>query len=295
MTTPTKEVRVRVPADFIGETTKTKKFIQECELYIRVNRHIYDDDEKKVVFALSFMIGGTATAWKEAFTAKAITDNDFGTWAKFKTDLTEAFSPVDDAGTARTQIKNLKQSSCDNLEDYISKFRILRDRTGITEDTALIEYFMDGLNSKILEKVFNMENVPTTLTAWFTAAAKYDGQWRRAKAIIGKVKETIPKHEKPITPHFVPTRDPNAMDIDRLTATERTRHMKEGRCFTCHQVGHRASDHKAGGPPPRNNQSRFVPQKRTGADAHRKIATLLAELDDEEKNIALTKMEEEGF
>jgi hypothetical protein len=212
-------------------------------------------------------------------------------------DLTTAFSPVDDAGTARTQMKNLKQSSCDSLEDYVSKFRILKDRTGITEDTALVEYFMDGLNTKILEKVFNMENVPTTLENWFKAAAKYDGQWRRAKAIIGKVKETIPKHEKPITPHFVPTRDPNAMDIDRLTATERTRHMKEGRCFTCHQVGHRASDHKPGGntPLPQNNQGRFVPQKRTGADAHRKIAAMLAELDDEEKNIALTKMEEEGF
>jgi hypothetical protein len=270
MTTPTREVKIRVPADFIGETTKTKKFIQECELYIRVNSHIYDDDEKKVVFALSFMIGGTATAWKEAFTAKAITDNNFGTWAKFKTDLTAVFSPVDNAGTAQTQIKNLKQSSCDSLEDYISKFCILKDRTRITEDPTLVEYFMDGLNSKILEKVFNMENVPTTLTAWFTAAAKYNGQWRRAKAIIGKAKETIPKHKKPVTPHFVPTRDPNAMDIDRLMATERTRRMKEGRCFTCHQVGHHASDHKAGGstPLPRNNQGRFVPQKKTGADAH---------------------------
>jgi hypothetical protein len=108
MTTPTREVKIRVPADFIGETTKMKKFIEECELYIRVNPHIYDTDEKKVVFALSFMIGGTATAWKEAFTAKAITDNDFKSWAQFKTDLTTVFSPIDDAGTARTQIKNLK-------------------------------------------------------------------------------------------------------------------------------------------------------------------------------------------
>jgi hypothetical protein len=142
-----------------------------------------------------------------------------------------------------------------------------------------------------------MDNVPTTLTTWFMPAAKYDGQWRRAKAIIRKVKETILKHEKPSTPHFVPTRDPNTMDIDRLTATERTRHMKEGRCFTCHQVGHRASDHKAGGNTslPPNNQGCFVPQKKTGADAHRKIAAMLAKLDDEEKNIALTKMEEEGF
>jgi hypothetical protein len=159
-----REIKVRVPTDFVGEPTKTKKFIQECELFIRVNFAIYDTEEKKVIFALSFMTGGTATAWKEAFTVKAITDNDFGTWAAFKIALTEAFSPVNNAGTARTQIKNLKQSSCDSVEDYIAKFRILKDRAGINEDTALIEYFMDGLNSKLLEKVFNMENVPTTLT-----------------------------------------------------------------------------------------------------------------------------------
>jgi hypothetical protein len=243
------------------------------------------------------MIGGTATAWKEAFTVKAINNNNFGTWAQFKTDLTAAFSPVDDAGTACTQIKNLKQSSCDSLEDYMAKFCILKGRTGITDDVALIEYFMDGLNSKILEKVFNMENVPNSLDGWFTAVAKYDGQWRRAKAIVGKIKETTPKYDKPATPHFVSAKDPNAMDIDPLLVTERTRHMKEGRCFVCHQIGHRALDHKAGGstPPPRNNQGRFIPQKKTGADTYKRIAAMLAELDNEEKNTALTKMEEEGF
>jgi hypothetical protein len=102
---------------------------------------------------------------------------------------------------------------------------------------------MDGLNSKLLEKVFNMENVPTTLDNWYKAAAKYDGQWRRAKAIIGKIKTNIGDN-KPVSPQYVPAKDPNAMDIDRLTASERTEHMKQGKCFICHKVGHRASDHK---------------------------------------------------
>ena len=34
------------------------------------------------------------------------------------------------------------------------------------------------------------------------------------------------------------------MDIDRiLTPDERVRYRKEGRCFECHQTGHRANDH----------------------------------------------------
>jgi hypothetical protein len=49
---------------------------------------------------------------------------------------------------------------------------------------SLIEYFMDGLNVKLLEKVYMMEKMPTTITAWYEAAAKFDGQYRRVKAII---------------------------------------------------------------------------------------------------------------
>jgi hypothetical protein len=94
------EVKVQVPSDFTGETTKTKKFIQECELYLRVNPTIYYTDKKKVVFALTFMTGGTVRAWKEAFTGNAISTNNFGTWATFKMLLTAAFSPIYDAGTA---------------------------------------------------------------------------------------------------------------------------------------------------------------------------------------------------
>ena len=116
-------------------------------------------------------------------------------WATFKTLLTAAFSPIDDAGTARTLIKNLKQSACADLEDYIARFRILKGRTGIDYDTALIEYFMDGLNTKLLE---NMENVPTTLEGWYTAAAKYDGQWRCANAIIGRLKALMRPNEQNI-------------------------------------------------------------------------------------------------
>jgi hypothetical protein len=126
-----REVKIHPPVEFIGEPTKTAKFIQECGLYLHVNPTIYDTDEKRIIFALSYMTGGTATAWKEAFTDNAMRTNNFGTWAQFKAELRAAFSPIDEAGTARTKIKNLKQSSCDSLEDYIAKFRILKGKTGI--------------------------------------------------------------------------------------------------------------------------------------------------------------------
>jgi hypothetical protein len=139
---------------------------------------------------------------------------------------------------------------------------------------------MDGLNIKLLDRVFNMENVPTTLEGWYTAAAKYDGQWRRANAIIGKANGSA-KSEKASTPYSPPTLDPNVMDIDHLTPAEQTEHMKHGKCFVCHQTGHRAADHKKGNTtPPRNRMGQFVPQKKTGVEAYKRIAALLGDLKD---------------
>jgi hypothetical protein len=45
---------------------------------------------------------------------------------------------------------------------------------------------MDGLKPALLDKNFTMENIPTTLDGMVKAAAKYEGNWKRAKAIAGK-------------------------------------------------------------------------------------------------------------
>ena len=60
-----REIKIRIPTDFTRDHTKTSKFLSEVSLYLKVNSAIYDTDEKKIVFALSFMNGGTAGAFAE--------------------------------------------------------------------------------------------------------------------------------------------------------------------------------------------------------------------------------------
>ena len=188
-------------------------------------------------------------------------------------------------------MKELKQGQGE-LEDYIAQFHMLKARSRITEDVALIELFMDGLHPKILEKVFTKDVLPITLEGRMDAASKFDGQWKRAKVIAGKACDKL---EKKATP---PKKETNTLDINRLTSQERADHMKKGLCFVCHQPGHRSSDHKDGNPsyPANTNGNRYhFPQKKTGADTYGKIHALMAELDDEEKGKALNMMEESGF
>ena len=145
-TTPTalaQEVKVGVPSDFNGERTKVTKFLQEVNLYLRVNQAIYDTDEKKIIFVLSFMTGGMGSAWALMWGDRL----NMGTWDDFKKELLSAFSPIDDTGSARTKMKNLVQG--DKLEDYVAQFIILMGRSNITEEVPLIDMFLDGLNPKL--------------------------------------------------------------------------------------------------------------------------------------------------
>ena len=68
-----------------------------------MNSHIYDSDDKKIIFILSFLTDRAAQTWKESFLAeKAKKDGGYnlGTAAAFTTALKDAFSPSDVSGNA---------------------------------------------------------------------------------------------------------------------------------------------------------------------------------------------------
>jgi hypothetical protein len=162
--TDPKEVKIRTPTEFQGDKEKATKFIREVELYLHVNTHIYNTDEKKSTFMLSFMTDGAAGAWKEAFIASKILPTggfSLGNWTDFLKVFTEGFTFIDAAGNARLKLKTLKQGDRP-VEEYISNFRIFASKSGITSnEEALGEYFMDGLQPRLLEKIYTMEKIPT--------------------------------------------------------------------------------------------------------------------------------------
>jgi hypothetical protein len=55
---------------------------------------------------------------------------------------------------------------------------IIATQTGLTEDSVLIEYFIDGLHPKLMEHVYTMEKPPSVLEGWMRAASLFDGNWR---------------------------------------------------------------------------------------------------------------------
>jgi hypothetical protein len=83
------------------------------------------------------------------------------------------------------------------------------------------------------------------LEEWYTKATNF---------YVGhqKVQRLFRKRDKPTTTFSAPPaqkrfsfpekKDPNAMDIDRMSIEERTHLMKEGKCFRCKLFGHLSRD-----------------------------------------------------
>src|SRR5271168_3927868 len=102
----------------------------------------------------------------------------------------------------------------------------------MTDDAALTEYFMEGINTGILQKIFAQEKLPTTIAEWYKRTSKCDSHYRRVQEILGQRRGTTSQAQttndmkKPFIPRHTRTeQDPNAMDVDRLPTNDRTEHV----------------------------------------------------------------------
>src|ERR1700678_2665196 len=102
----TKELRINPPTHSTGNREDLESFIQDCTLYLTLNRAVYETDEKQIVFMLSYMMEGTAHAWKEAFIRDVINSqaNNFGSLKQFTVNLKKAFKASDAEGDARAKL-----------------------------------------------------------------------------------------------------------------------------------------------------------------------------------------------
>src|SRR5271155_1383078 len=283
----TKELRINPPTRFSGNRDDLDNFIQDCTLYLTLNRAVYETDEKQIIFMLSYMTEGTARAWKEAFVRDVINSptNDFGSLKQFTVDLKKAFEASDSEGDARAKLRQLNQGK-DSVDDYVAQFRILAGKARMTDNAALTEYFMEGINTGILQKIFAQEKLPATITEWYERTSRCDSHYRRVEEILGRRRgtsenaQTTNDMKKPFIPRFTPKeQDPNAMDVDGLCTNERTEHVAKGQWFKHHEKENLARNSDEQKP----NQ-KFGQYKKTAKIVLAQIKNIVAGMDPEEKD-----------
>jgi len=154
------------PESFDGNWEKTEEFIQAIRIAVAMQTDTFADERMKILYALSFMHGGTAQMWAANETT-AIMDSRslFHTLDKFLANIEMTFGDPDRARTACTQLHELKMVQGMMAEDYMAGFEMLAGRTGFNNE-ALKDVYTWGLPYLILQKVYAQTALPNSLDGW---------------------------------------------------------------------------------------------------------------------------------
>jgi Ty3 transposon capsid-like protein len=187
-----KEIGLNKPTPFDGDRKKIKKFVQDCNLYLTINKDVYTSDAAKISFILSHMTEKEAARWKETY-VDSITDDKtynikFPTIDVFLALLLRDFRSADRVQEAINALNLLKQGNR-NVEELVTEFRLLTSQAGLSTESGsdnihLIGMFRRALNPALGRKILFSESVPTTLQDWIDRAIQYDTNYRMAMAIM---------------------------------------------------------------------------------------------------------------
>ncbi len=150
-------------------------------LYISINAHIFNTDELKIGFTLSFLTKKEAAQWRKSWVRRnqAAGAIFYPTWAIFVTKLRTAFEPIDQIGDAMHKLKALRQGA-KTAEELNTEWDLLVGQANIGTNSVatLIKAYQKVLNRPLLEKILDGETVPTTINAWKLKAVQLDNNYR---------------------------------------------------------------------------------------------------------------------
>lgn len=239
------ERKIRAPSDYDGNRAGATAFLNDCQTYLRLNKDSYPTDEDKIIFILSYMVGGAAGPFKEALTARAFAINPttkleegFGAWTDFLENVKKLFGTLNPIDDAITQMKSLRQTG--TADEYVASFQSLAIKSTIQEVAVLSDYFLSGLSNGLVKNIMAVEKLPTKMSDYYALAIRLDLQWRKGLELT---KSTAPRKSNMNTsPAATTSRSTNPVRLRKLTDEERVKLRKEGRCFRCREAGHISAD-----------------------------------------------------
>jgi Retrotransposon gag protein len=240
------KLKVAPPDLYDGTPSNLETFISQLALYL-FNKGYSDHD--RISFSLSYMKGGTAGPWAKQKVQEFIKNDGISqTYVDFLKELRETFGDPDPASTARHKLNLLKQGS-QSVDEYVAKFREYKDDTGYN-DAALVEHFEKGLNSALVDKIYALPEMPSTLKDWISWSTKLDRQWRQRevkKKAAGNFNTTKPNNTPRQTSNFAPfvnppkavtpSKEPDVVPMEVDSGWRRVA-SKPIVCYKCRKPGH---------------------------------------------------------
>uniref|UniRef100_A0A0W0G4F4 CCHC-type domain-containing protein n=1 Tax=Moniliophthora roreri TaxID=221103 RepID=A0A0W0G4F4_MONRR len=289
MVTAVKEVKAALPRAFTGSRKEAKKFLREVLIYVALNPKAFPDDRSKKLFLLSYMTDGLGEFWKNdksdlllAFDPEA----KKVTWAEFLDDFRTSFEPLDLALKVQLELKDLRMK--ERADEYTYQFAYLMKQTGYNDAVQIVAFKQELPRSLVLKIMTRPEGTPTTIKDWMNAAILFDKSYKQALE-YGKTWDEEHGGKKPQR-NF---RKKENVTIKQIVDIDRKEYMAKGLCFRCGRNGHRIKD--CPDMPKKDKKRQEEPKKLSKEERFAKIRALVNDQMEEEKNLLIDLMEQEGF
>jgi hypothetical protein len=249
-----------LPPDFSGDRKTGKAFLTSCRTYMRLCPEAFEDDEMKIVWAMSYMKSGRASRWAtREFELEAKTSHlRFIDWFDFEEEFRRDFLPLDaEAAAVNTLETSAYFQGKRSVDDYLDAFRDLIEDSGYTDPKTVVVKFRRGLDRRIATALAGMASgrpSDTDPNAWYRLAVQMDQnraadeafQASHKSAYVAPTSNVPTKTSTPsrsVFPsrfaHASPTPgNPVPMDIDAATKAK----ALSDACRRCGKTGHWAKD-----------------------------------------------------
>ena len=144
------------PELFDGSRDRVEPFIRSLVIYFTGRSEI--PNEKKILFALSYMQTGRASGWADAQSKKIEKGEVVADFTGFIRQIRDRFRDPDLAATARSSIAQIRQRGRD-IEDFLIEFEKYQEDCGYDEVT-LMDIFKRGIDQYLVDRAYQMESLP---------------------------------------------------------------------------------------------------------------------------------------
>ena len=189
--------KLSCPPDFNGECHNGRAFLNSCSLYIRLAPEQFQDEQEKILWALTFFKGGRAAKWSEnVFRQEADTGVfPIQTWGEFERQFWLNFFPANAEADAINALEGTSYHQGNRtVDDYLDSFQALVSDAGYTDPRTLVVKFRRGLRVGIQSQIATMpygRPADTDPDAWYKAAWRID-QARLANEAFQSVSRSAP-------------------------------------------------------------------------------------------------------
>ncbi|MBW0544276.1 hypothetical protein O181_083991 [Austropuccinia psidii MF-1] len=147
---------MKAPKCFDGtQPFKVRSFIQSCQIIFHTDLEDLSQDQKKVLYATSLLIGGAAK-WIEPKLSNLTNQapNHFlNSWKLFESQLFTLFGDPNEVTKAEAELDSVRMKQGGHVSSCIADVRSLVSRIGDWGERALFHNFKKGFPSKLLDQL----------------------------------------------------------------------------------------------------------------------------------------------